>query len=159
MIEHKIGDLFSNTEGYIVHGCNAQGVMGSGVAKIVKDRYFEAFKLYAMCLQSKREKNESALGTNTYHLENRNFIIVNAVTQEYYGSDGGQYTDYDAVRSCFKDIIEETERWDKIFKDVPKVINFPLIGCDRGGGDWDIVAAIIDEEIDDSFKKILWTLK
>jgi len=146
-------------EGYIVHGCNAQGVMGSGVAKIVKDRYFEAFKLYAMCLQLKREKNESALGKNTYHLENNNFVIVNAVTQEYYGREKKLYTDYDAVRSCFKDIREEVEYWHKIYKDVPKVINFPLIGCDRGGGDWDIVAKIIDEEIDDSFKKVLWTLK
>lgn len=27
--EHK-GDLLSVTEGIIVHGCNAQGVMGSG---------------------------------------------------------------------------------------------------------------------------------
>jgi len=96
---------------------------------------------------------------NTYHLENNNFVIVNAVTQEYYGSDGERYTDYDAVRSCFRDIREEIEYWNKIYKDVPKVINFPLIGCDRGGGDWDIVARIIDEEIDDSFKKVLWTLK
>jgi len=56
MIEHKIGDLFSNTEGYIVHGCNAQGVMGSGVAKIVKDQYFDAFKRYAECYVYKTNK-------------------------------------------------------------------------------------------------------
>jgi len=37
--ELKAGDVF-------VHGCNAQSVMGSGTAKIVKDKWPKAFQLY-----------------------------------------------------------------------------------------------------------------
>jgi len=145
MIEHKIGDLFSNTEGYIVHGCNGQGVMGSGVARIVRDYFPAAFKAYI--------ESGHGLGTNSYSMHDK-LIIVNAVTQDFYGRDGNRYTDYDAVRQCFKELAEYAQD-----QDVPKVVNFPLIGCGLGGGDWSIVASIIDNEIDDSFKKVLWTLE
>ena len=33
-IIYKQGDLLECSEQVIVHGCNAQGVMGSGVAKV-----------------------------------------------------------------------------------------------------------------------------
>lgn len=33
MIQYKTGNLLDTPDSYIVHGCNAQGVMGSGVAK------------------------------------------------------------------------------------------------------------------------------
>ena len=36
----EVGDLFAEVkDGYIMHGCNAQGVMGSGVANIVRLKY------------------------------------------------------------------------------------------------------------------------
>jgi len=157
-IETVQGDLFSVTEGYIVHGCNAQGVMGSGVAKIVKEKYFSAFKLYAECLQRKRVKGDSALGTCTYSVQPDNLIIVNAVTQEYYGGGGKLYTDYDAIECCFSNLIDEIDQHKDIFKNVPNVINFPLIGCGLGGGEWNIVSEIIDHVVDDSFIKRLWVL-
>ena len=37
MIQYKKGDLLSVTKGIIAHGCNAQGVMGSGVALQIKN--------------------------------------------------------------------------------------------------------------------------
>jgi O-acetyl-ADP-ribose deacetylase (regulator of RNase III) len=157
MIKHEVGDLFSVTEGYIVHGCNAQGVMGAGVAGQIKFYFPEAFDVYKECINIKRAKGKDPLGTNTY-LPNGKLVIVNAITQEYYGNDGKLYTSYDAVRSCFKDIKEEIEQWQKIYKDVPRVLNFPLIGCGLGGGDWDIISSIIEEEIGDDFEKVLWTL-
>ncbi len=36
MITYKQGDLMKASETYIAHGCNAQGVMGSGVAKAIR---------------------------------------------------------------------------------------------------------------------------
>lgn len=158
MIEHKVGDLFSVSEGFIVHGCNAQGVMGSGVARIIKKKYPEAFDVYQECVNIKRTKGKNPLGSNTF-VPNGKLVIVNAITQEYYGNrDDVLYTDYDAVRSCFNDIKEEVEQWQNVYKDVPRVLNFPLIGCGLGGGDWDIVSSIIEEEIGDEFEMVLWTL-
>ena len=40
-IEYRQGDLFQTDVRHIVHGCNAQGVMGKGVAKLVKDLIFQ----------------------------------------------------------------------------------------------------------------------
>jgi O-acetyl-ADP-ribose deacetylase (regulator of RNase III) len=157
MIEHIKGDLLSIADGYIIHGCNAQGVMGGGVAKLIKDKYPLAFKDYALCLQAKRTLNKPALGSNTYSIQGNNLVIVNAVTQEYYGTDK-RYTDYDAVRMCFADFMDEIDTHPTVFEDVPRVLNFPLIGCGLGGGDWEVIEQIIEEEIDDSFIKRLWTL-
>lgn len=158
MIENIKGNLFSNEEGYIIHGCNAQGVMGAGVAKIVKLLFPEAFLTYKECLAIKRERGKNPLGSNTYYPVDDKFVIINAVTQEYYGNDGKQYTDYDAVRACFADIMPEVEQWPTIYEGVPRVLHFPLIGCGYGGAEWEVIAQIIDEEIDNSFEKVLWTL-
>jgi O-acetyl-ADP-ribose deacetylase (regulator of RNase III) len=159
MIEHKQGNLFSVTEGYIIHGCNAQGAMGAGVALTVKLVYPDAFNVYKECIDKQRELDISPLGTNTYcPVVDNKLIIINAITQRYFGNDNIQYTDYDAVRACFRDINKEIEQWPTIFKDVPRVLNFPLIGCGLGGAEWEVIASIIDEEIDDSFEKVLWTI-
>lgn len=32
-IDYRIGDMFKGGHKFIAHGCNAQGVMGSGVTK------------------------------------------------------------------------------------------------------------------------------
>ena len=45
-IEYRNGDLFSTEIKYILHGCNSRGVMGSGVAFIVKNLYPKAFEEY-----------------------------------------------------------------------------------------------------------------
>jgi len=157
MIEQIEGDLFSVTEGYIIHGCNAQGVMGAGVAKLIKEQYPLAFKDYAMCLQAKRTLNKPALGSSTYSRQENGVVIVNAVTQEFMGTDK-RHTDYDAVRICFEEFMDEIDSHENIYEDVPRVLNFPLIGCGLGGGDWNVIEQIIEEEIDDSFIKRLWTL-
>ena len=63
-------------------------------------------------------------------------IIVNAYTQFKFGS--GLQTDYEAVRSCFKIIKNK-------FGELK--IAYPKIGAGLGGGDWDIISKIIEEEL------------
>jgi O-acetyl-ADP-ribose deacetylase (regulator of RNase III) len=70
-------------------------------------------------------------------IEDKGVIIVNAYTQYKYGRDK-MHTDYDAVRSVFK-LIK------KYFSGLR--IGYPLIGCGLGGGNWDIVSEIINEEL------------
>ena len=45
-IIYKKGDLLTTDADIIVHGCNCQGVMGSGVAKQIKEKFPNAYTIY-----------------------------------------------------------------------------------------------------------------
>ena len=123
----KQGDLFANvTEGYILHGCNAQGVMGSGVARIVRDMYPEAYTRYMErhdfhCLQ---------LGDIVPALVTPNLIILNGITQDLYGHDGGPYVMYPALRQVFEGSALIAENGALACTD----LHMPLVGGGLGGG-------------------------
>lgn len=141
MIKTVKGDLLT-ARGYIVHGCNAQGVMGSGVAKQIRAKWPKAYEHY---------KDRAVLGCNSYYKCDDETVIVNAVTQEYYGNDKFVYVDYRAMKDCFMKLALVIP-----MHDIPRVVNFPLIGCGLAGGKWEIVSKIIDEAIPDSIEKVLW---
>jgi len=145
-INKKVGDLFSVTEGHIAHGCNAQGVMGSGVAATVKELYPAAFKSY-------REIFLSTTGLElgvAYPVRIDKLVIWNAITQENFGS-GMRHTSYDAIETCFSNINAEMDKFKAII--LPE-LHIPLIGCDRGGAKWEIVESIIENTVD--FPVTLW---
>ena len=41
--EYKTGDLLAVPSGHIVHGCNAQGAMGAGVALAIRNKCLTCF--------------------------------------------------------------------------------------------------------------------
>ncbi len=121
----EVGDVFNeiakDNNSVFVHGCNAQGVMGSAVAAVVKKLYPSAYKAY------KVGQKESGLNLgDTFCAVVGNVTIVNAITQEFYGRDGKQYVSYDAVIRALEDVV-------RIAGDKP--IHLPLIGGGLGGGD------------------------
>lgn len=144
-IEYIKGNLFSTTVVTIVHGCNAQGVMGSGVAKTIREAYPKAYDRYRYQFE---ERGGLILGSNILVPcgdrvnDPANFkVIVNAITQEYYGRDGSRYVSYDAVARCMSDI----NRMSEIYGIAE--IAMPQIGAGLGGGDWSVIAAIIESEL------------
>ena len=167
-IEYRIGSLLDVPEGHIIHGCNAQGVMGSGVALAVKTKYPLAYVAYQQHLKS-FDDDGIAVGTNSYWKNpSTNLVIWNAVTQERYGAGPARYVSYDGIEGCLRRFQRWLARagtpgWDKevITPDlvgIPKVLNFPRIGCGLGGGDWNIIEAIIENTVDPSIKLICWDL-
>jgi O-acetyl-ADP-ribose deacetylase (regulator of RNase III) len=147
-MERIIGNALAAPEGVFVHGCNAQGVMGSGVAKEVKAKYPKAFESYAAA----HARHALKLGTQTSVEVRPNFWIVNGVTQEFYGREPGRvYVNYDAVRHVFREAGRLAEE-----KNLPLL--FPLIGCGLGGGDWARVTQIIEEVVPTTVRKVLFTL-
>jgi O-acetyl-ADP-ribose deacetylase (regulator of RNase III) len=136
-IEYRQGDLFETDIKAIAHGCNAQGVMGSGVAKIIYDRFPRAYERYV-------NEYKTNLSLNLGHViavpENGK-IIINAITQEYYGKDGKRYVSYDAVADAMITINK--------FYDVYGItsVAMPQIGAGLGGGDWNVISAIIESEL------------
>lgn len=135
-IQYIKGDLFSTEHKYILHGCNSRGVMGSGVARIVRDRYPLAYERYTIWCSKGFRLGSSLL------VDCGDKTIINAVTQQNYGKVSEQqgpnpkrYVSYDAVATIF----EELETL------IPNsTIAMPLIGCALGGGDWSVVSAIIE---------------
>lgn len=125
----------------IVHGCNAQGRMGSGFAKELRDRFPEAYGVYMQ-----HHKNYGlTLGTNVPYIVSKNLVIVNAITQEFYGYDGGKYVSYDAISSCFEHINSMVVELQADGTEVS--VHFPLIGAGLAGGNWKIIETIIEEEL------------
>ena len=144
-IEYVKGDLFATNVKTIVHGCNAQGVMGSGVAKIVREQYPKAYERY--CKEYKLHNNlklGSIIAVPCGDRENDpdNFkIIVNAITQEYYGRDGKRYVSYDAVAESMQKI---NRMYDVYGIDA---VAMPKIGAGLANGKWSIIEAIIESEL------------
>lgn len=131
----------SNDVHIIVHGCNAQGRMGSGFAKELRDRFPEAYGAY----MAHHKQYGLTLGTNVPYTVSKNLVIMNAITQEFYGYDGAKYVSYDAVASCFEEINNLSL---KLQEDGTVVsVHYPMIGAGLAGGQWDIIEAIIETEL------------
>ena len=135
-IIYKTGDMFKGPERALVHGCNAQGVMGSGVARIVIDHYTYAFNAY----RAHYEKYGLKVG-EIIVAEDTHKIIINAISQEFFGRDPNTvYVSYDGVRSALKEINRYA------FNASISEIAFPLIGAGLANGKWSIISKIIEDE-------------
>lgn len=135
-IEYRTGDLLSTDIRTIMHGCNAQGVMGSGVAKAVREQYPKAYEVY----KDKYNKEGLKLGDCVKVLD-KNKIIVNAITQQYYGRDGSKYVSYDAIDDVMKEINSLHYTYGIT------EIAMPQLGAGLGGGNWRVIEAIIESRL------------
>ena len=146
-IETKVGNLMDVTAGHIVHGCNAQGVMGSGVALAVKRKYPGAFESY----RNIYEKRGLLLGHAYPWAPATDLVIWNAITQEGFGQPTRNCS-YDAIQSCFELINNGVT----MITEVPQEIHIPMIGAGLGGGNWEIIREIIEQTV--TFPTTLWVL-
>ena len=146
MIKHIKCDIFESGADVICHQVNCQGVMGSGIAKQVREKYPNVYKEYKdLCDLEFDPKN--LLGIAQPVQANNKIIIVNIFAQENFGYDGKCYTDYDALREGFKTVYKSNK---------DDIIAIPyLMGCHRGGGSWDIVYKMIEEIFGDSDCEVL----
>ena len=163
MIEYRKGNLMAVTSGIIAHGCNAQGVMGSGVAALVKALYPDAFDQYVADLEmmAKEEsyKDISPLGYVSFwspadlydNLTPDCLLIANCITQNLFGRDGSKFVSYDAIHTCFTTL-------ERLAITTRMTINIPRIGAGLGGGDWAVIEAIINSVCKES-KVICWDLQ
>lgn len=150
MLKYNTGDILKVKSGIIVHGCNAQGVMGSGLAKQIKTVYPDCYKSYKSLLAVK------GLGHTIWYPAKDGLWIVNAITQKFYGREPGtRYTDYTAVKSCFEYVF-------RYAAETSHSIHIPdMIGCGLGGGDRETVLSIIERAMGTTkFKNdlVVWSL-
>ena len=151
MIKVNKGNLLDVTSGIIVHGCNAQGVFGSGVALAVKQKYPIAYDDYRA--EYEYSHNKLFLGTCIKSWVADYLMIISAITQQYYGRDSKRYVNYAAIAECFKEAIDTANVY-------TLDLHFPLIGAGLGGGDWSIIEQLINDcDPYDKVSKNLWVLE
>lgn len=126
------GNLLDAPEKVIAHGCNAQGVMQSGIAKAIRAKYSNAYVDYRMTYR--RQGNKLELGQiieTKYGFK----TILNIITQEHYGRDPNTvYVSYPAITKAVKTI--NAMGYDRVA--------FPLIGAGLANGSWERISEIIE---------------
>ncbi len=134
-IEYSKGNLLDVTSGIIAHGCNAQGVMGSGVAKGIREKFPTAYRYYQYQAESGLELGDVQIVS----VVPKTLYVANLITQEFYGTSGNRYVSYDAVDECFDNLFA---------RNIPKqIVNIPKIGAGLGGGDWSVIESIIESRM------------
>lgn len=128
----------------IIHGCNCFCTMGAGIAKIIKQKFPEAYQADLETDKGVKSKLGSISWAKSKTL-NGELIIVNGYTQ-YNWRGRGVKADYKAIRKVFKLVKEE-------FSGLR--IGYPAIGAGLAGGDWEIISGIISEELKDENHKFV----
>lgn len=144
MITTINGDLLALTNiDVIAHQTNCMGVMGSGIAKQIRDKYPDVYNdfrhLYRQgqtylghCFLDCVMKNEH----DTDHIGPK--YIANLYGQKDYGREPKCYTNYDALREAFVKLRDQMQ--------IRNLYSLALpykMGCGLAGGDWTIVKQII----------------
>jgi O-acetyl-ADP-ribose deacetylase (regulator of RNase III) len=155
MIAHMDGDLLEVQKllnlDVICHQVNCQGVMGSGIAKQLRDTYPEVYRNYLHKCEAFPKDRSLLLGQvqmvgldNVRLAKNKVPYVCNFFSQFSYGYDGRRYTSYDAFWNCLHNLKASVGRG--------STIGFPYnIGCDRGGANWAVIEKMIEEVLGDDY--------
>jgi O-acetyl-ADP-ribose deacetylase (regulator of RNase III) len=146
------GNLLDAQNSIIIHQVNCQGVMGSGIAKQIRDKWPQVYESYKNKIEEIKDSVETSIGFYTpdfclgeYSITEKidGNYIVNLFGQLNYGRDKVQYTSYSAV---FHGLMKLSYRiWEVEGEMEKKDIAIPYgIGCGLGGGDWKKVSSIIE---------------
>lgn len=141
-----IGDILDIKEGVIVHQVNCQGVMGSGVAKQLSNKYPKIKEEYLrVCkLESSKKGKESLLGHVQFVRVSPTLVVVNVFSQLYFGRNKSiVYTSYPHLSSALSDVWSVSSRAKDILYN--NVYVPYKIGCGTANGDWDIVRPLVED--------------
>lgn len=131
----KFGNMLQRKAGILVHGCNAQGVMGSGIAGQIRMQYPQVFEDYRHDYDKKGLQLGEVIFTDID--SGQGLYVASAITQDRYGQDGKKYVSYKAVHDAFIVIAQEAA-------DRGLSVHYPQIGAGLAGGDWATIQTCID---------------
>lgn len=151
MIEIVNGDLLQSNLPLIAHQTNCLGVMGGGIAKSIKNKWFTVYEKYAIYCKS-RNYSRDMLGV--IQVCETNDTPIKAVANlfgEYSFTESvapyeNRHTDYDALKEALTELKEYCIDQDIIEVGIPY-----KLGCGLAGGDWDgVVYPMLQELFNDS---------
>jgi O-acetyl-ADP-ribose deacetylase (regulator of RNase III) len=138
MINIVEGNILDANEDIIAHQVNCQKVMGSGLAKQIRNKYPQVFTEYKWVLDN--------FGSQLGHCQlvscNDSKTIANLFSQDRYGTDR-RYTDYDYLKQSLQQLLRMANE-----NEFSIAIPYNL-GCGLAGGNWDIVYKIIEDVFQD----------
>lgn len=139
-IEYLTGNLFEDAAvKFVAHCCNAQGRMGSGFAKELRERNPSVYETYR---RHYLDRGLDLGGAYPIHGDDGR-IYFNIIGQEFFGYDGARYVSYDALATAFEEIDSQVKE-NEMLKGMDHLA-MPLIGAGLAGGKWSIIASIIEQ--------------
>ena len=145
-IELVKGDVTNVECDVILHQVNCKGVMGSGVAMAIRQKYPEVYHAYVNLTGSHLGKTELLLGAVQTVDTHDGKTVANLFSQNNYGY-GQLHTNYEAMKTGLAKLNDIAKG---------KTIALPYkMGSDRGGGSWDIVYSLIVSTLVDCDIKIV----
>lgn len=145
-IDYRKGNLLDVKSGVIAHGVNCQGVMGSGVALAIRQKWPNVYDAYRSKVKTETNEYPSSclLGSVQYVTTFPDYVgletfpvVANCFTQDSFGRDK-RHVDYEAVAKCFNSLSFRVRLYGHL--------NIPKIGAGLGGGDWNVIESIIKSE-------------
>ena len=151
-IKYFDGDILTSTAPIIMHQVNCKGVMNSGVAKAIKEKWPVVFDEYLRFYQYLT--TDVLLGITQFVKVGTDRYVANLFAQEKYGYDGIRYTSYDAIDKCLKSVARNAENGE-----INRVAMPYKMSSDRGGADWDVILALVNSAFKDTDITIeIWKL-
>ena len=145
-MKHVVKDITTVEDGLVIHGVNCLGVMGSGVALAIREKWPSVYNSYKTVPMGKDSLGVTQIVTVTPDL-----YVANCFTQLNFGSDGGRYADLEAVDQCLGSCFDFAEISDLH-------IRTPKIASDRGGLDWESEVKPLFDKYMKMYKKVKVTL-
>ncbi|GAB6429216.1 hypothetical protein bcgnr5378_28220 [Bacillus cereus] len=134
--------LLSDCE-IICHQANCEMVMGSGIAKSIKEKYplaYEADRNFEL-------KGNARFGQFSFAKQDKTYI-VNLYGQLRYrrkGEPPSRKTSYLMLSKAIHKMLVKIKEWERVEGRELKLGMPYNIGCGRAGGDWHVVVALIEE--------------
>jgi O-acetyl-ADP-ribose deacetylase (regulator of RNase III) len=144
MIYQTKGDLLESDCNVIAHQCNCYKNMGAGIALQIKNKYPQAFQADCdLTLSADNRFGKMSFAHCQHRNKDKNMYIFNLYGQKRWGSNEIQ-TKYDKLEESLNLMFKEVLNIEKE-KGTLKVGVPYLMGCDRAGGDWNKVNAILQK--------------
>lgn len=126
------GNILMIDSGIICHQVNCQKVAGAGLALQIANKYPDWLAEF--------EERNSDLGNLWIYDVSNDLRIASFYAQNLFGS--GRRTKYDALDECARKLNTYNQ-----YADLPIYIPYKL-GCGLGGGNWNVVKAILQQHLD-----------
>lgn len=156
-ISIKNGSILGGGDNVIAHQVNCVGVMGSGVALAIRNKYPRVYAEYLeFCNREKRNGNELLGQVQLVEIPNDNLLVANLFGQKTYSSEPGvRSTSYDGVYESMCKLRDTLLTMDGV-----TTIGFPYgMSSVRAGGDWNVIYEMIKSVFKDTnFKITIWKL-
>ena len=154
MVNYVKGNLLESDCDYICHQVNCQGVMGSGIARQIREKWPEVYWSYRDAYEQYRLGDVHRLlgSVDIAMVTCSTQTVLNMFAQDTFGYDGERYTSYDAFARCLEEIAKIVPK--------DKTIGFPKnIGCGLGGGNWKVISALIEEILGETHEVYIYELE